>query len=238
MIEYIRIAVASATLLYSSYLDLKKREVEDWVWVIASVIGASANLYFYIASSPPHLYLYGVAVASTAGVVFALYWAGMYGGADAKALTCLAAVHPTVDYGIQFHRITGLTTFTNGMLLSASLPLSLAVYNTYRLARGEKIFAGFETEPTIRKLLACFIGTRVLKSSEKRFWSAVEKWEGGVRRFDFNISIDKMDKAGADDMWITPGIPLLVFFTMGYFLSLTFGDIMAALFHMLGWRPG
>ncbi|MEM4316024.1 MAG: prepilin peptidase, partial [Nitrososphaerota archaeon] len=133
MIEYLRIALASVTLLYTSYLDLKTREVDDHIWVIASVIGAVANLYAFLTLTPSTLYIYGLAVGSTAGVAFALYWLGLYGGADAKALTCLAIIHPTVEYGIQLHRITGLTTFTNGMFLSSSLPLTLGFYNIYRI---------------------------------------------------------------------------------------------------------
>jgi preflagellin peptidase FlaK len=238
MIEYLRIAITSATLLYSSYLDLRTREVDDKVWILPSIVGAALNLYAYITSDPSALIMYGVGVGATAGVAFALYLAGLYGGADAKALTCIAAVHPTTGFGVQLHGITGLTTFTNGMILSASLPISLAIYNLSRIARGERIFRGFESEPWYRRVSACFIGTRVYNSAGRKFWSPVEKRVDGLRKFVFNISIDDMAEAEYDDMWITPGIPLLIFFTGGYFLALAIGDLMAVFFTLQGWRAG
>ncbi|GBC68664.1 hypothetical protein HRbin01_00347 [archaeon HR01] len=237
MLEYLRIAVASATLLYTSYLDLKTREVDDKVWLVAGAFGLLVNLPDLIWK-PADIIPYLLSIGATAGVAFSLYFVGLYGGADAKALTCLSAIHPFSRYGVQLHGIVGLTTFTNGMLLSALLPISLALYNSYRLVRGEEIFEGFESEPGYRKFFALFIGTRVMRSSGKRFWSPVEKRAGGVKRFTFNITIDDMDEAFEDDMWITPGIPLLVFFTAGYLLSLVFGDFMGQIFHFFTRLPG
>jgi len=236
MIEYLRIAITSATLLYSSYLDLKTREVDDKVWLLPSAFGATLNLYTYITTDPAALIFYGVGLAATASVAFTLYLLGLYGGADAKALTCIAAVHPTLPYGLQLHGFTGLTTFTNGMLLSASLPISLAVYNLSRIMRGERIFKGFESESLFRRAMACFVGTRIYNSAGRKFWSPVEKRVDGLRKFVFNLSINDMAEAGENDMWITPGIPLLIFFTAGYFISLTVGDLMAVIFTLLGWN--
>ncbi|MEM1988143.1 MAG: A24 family peptidase C-terminal domain-containing protein, partial [Candidatus Caldarchaeum sp.] len=67
----------------------------------------------------------------------------------------------------------------------------------------------------------------------KVFWSPVEKTVNGVRRFEFKLAIDEIDRVEADDLWITPGIPLLVFFTAGYFINLVFGDLMGRVLYSL-----
>ncbi|MCS6769527.1 MAG: prepilin peptidase [Candidatus Caldarchaeum sp.] len=218
--------LAASTLLYTSYLDVRTREVDDVVWVVAASLGLVLNAFSVYSGGLGELLRYGFAVAVSGAVAFALYFGGLYGGADAKALLTIAVIQPYVYTWPTIHGINALTTLTNGMLLSASLPLSFAAYNLFRLIRGEKIFKGFESERKIRKLAACFIGVRVSKSAGKPFWSPVEKTENGVRKFDFNISIDDIEMVKGNDMWITPGIPLLVFFTAGYFINLLAGDLM------------
>ncbi|MEM2238079.1 MAG: prepilin peptidase [Candidatus Caldarchaeum sp.] len=225
--------ITSATLLYASYLDVKTREVDDKVWVIPSAVGATLNLINFFGSGFETFFSYGLAVGITAAVAFGLYFAGLYGGADAKALITICLVQPFATAQPQLHGFNALTVLTNGMLLSASLPISLGLYNFYRLLKGEKIFEGFEAESRLRKIAACFIGVRVRKSAGKMFWSPVEKTENGVRKFYFKISIEEFDGVHQDDMWITPGIPLLVFFTAGYFFNLFAGDLMGRLLFTL-----
>jgi len=48
-----------------------------------------------------------------------------------------------------------------------------------------------------------------------------------VRKFDFSLMRDDFEtKSGT---WVTPGIPLLVFFTVGFFLLLIYGDLVIGL---------
>ncbi|MEM1945449.1 MAG: prepilin peptidase [Candidatus Caldarchaeum sp.] len=225
--------INTVTLLYASYLDVKTREVDDKVWVIPSAVGATLNLINFFGSGFETFFSYGLAVGVTAAVAFGLYFAGLYGGADAKALITICLVQPYVSVPPQLHGFNALTVLTNGMLLSASLPISFGVYNFYRLLKGDRIFEGFEMESRLRKMAACFIGVRVRKSAGKMFWSPVEKTENGVRKFCFKVSIEGFNGVQQDDMWITPGIPLLVFFTAGYFLNIFAGDLMGRLLYTL-----
>ncbi|MEM1975895.1 MAG: A24 family peptidase C-terminal domain-containing protein [Candidatus Caldarchaeum sp.] len=230
-------AIVSLTLLYSSYLDIRKREVDDIVWIFPSILGLLLNIYTVYVLGLDYLVRYGAAVLVSAGVGFALYYAGLYGGADAKALVTIALVQPFTYTGLQLHGVTALTVLTNGMIFSLSLPLFFAAFNSYRLLRGEKIFSGFDGEKGLRKLAALFLGTRMKKAAGKNFWGVIESVENGVRRFRFNIGIEELEKVDRDDVWVTPGIPLLVFFTAGYFFNLLAGDVMAYLFKSLTPNP-
>ncbi|MEM1942543.1 MAG: prepilin peptidase [Candidatus Caldarchaeum sp.] len=225
--------ITASTLLYASYLDVRKREVDDYVWVVPAILGLLLNSLNIYNSGFEELLRYVVAVVASGAVGYGLYYAGLYGGADGKALLTISLVQPYVYVWPYLHGINALTVLTNGMLLSASLPLSFAVYNLYMLLRGRKIFEGFEAESSLRKMAACFIGVRLSKSAGKVFWSPVEKTVNGVRRFDFKLAIDEIDRVEADDLWITPGIPLLVFFTAGYFVNLVLGDLMGWVLYSL-----
>ncbi len=227
--------ILAATLLYASYLDLKKREVDDKVWLVPSALGIALNSIIFLNGGVEWLIRFALAVGVSWAVAFSLYFGGLYGGADAKALLTIALVQPYVFTPPQLHGLNAITVLTNGVLLSSSLPISFAIINFCRVLKGEKIFEGFESEKLHRKLAACFIGIRVKKSAGKVFWSPIEVYEGGVKRFRFKLSIDEIEGAQGDDMWITPGIPLLVFFTAGYFLNITTGDIIGAL---LLWLTG
>lgn len=220
-------AIASITLLYSSYLDLKKREVEDIVWIVPSALGLALNLYFFYPFGFEQLVRYGLVVLVSTALAFAFYFAGLYGGADAKAITAISIIQPFSTTMPQIHGVTSLTVLSNGMILSISLPLLFGLLNIYRILRGEKIFEGFEAERGHRKFVALFLGTRMRKAAGKNFWGVMEKSEGGVRKFRFNLDIMELERVDRDDVWITPGIPLLIFFTAGYFLNLFAGDFLA-----------
>jgi len=232
-VEPLSILIVVSTLAYSSYLDLKTREVPDKVWLISGGAGVALNLYLMTQPTPSSLVTYGIATGATAAVAFPLYFLGLYGGADAKALVVVAAAHPTVSLGVQTHGFTGLATYTNGILLSALLPLSLAVYNLGKILRGDDLFRGFEKEKRLRRVIACFIGTRSKRSRAMRFWSPMETGDDRDRRFVFHIGIDDLLPAERDDVWITPGIPLLVFFFAGYLVTLGYGDIIGVFLSLL-----
>ena len=41
----VNVIIVLLALLYASYLDLKKREIDDWVWIASVVIGFPIMLY-------------------------------------------------------------------------------------------------------------------------------------------------------------------------------------------------
>ncbi|HIQ29217.1 MAG TPA: A24 family peptidase [Candidatus Caldiarchaeum subterraneum] len=219
--------IASAALLYASYRDFKTREVDDIVWIIPSCLGLLINLYGFYVNGFSNVWIYLIGVAVTGALAFAIYLAGLYGGADAKALLMISLVDPFVPAPYRIHGLMGLTTFTNGMILSASLPILLALWNVRKIISGEKIFNGFEDEPLRRKIAAFFLGTRLADASRKRFWSLIEERKNDKRRFRFSISLDDFTESGYDDAWVTPGIPLIIFFTAGYFVAVFLGDLTA-----------
>ncbi len=223
-------------LLFTSYLDLRKREVEDKVWIAFGALGAVLEAYEILTGVTSAFSLF-VSVGLAALVGFSIFYFGFYGGADAKALMVLAVLVPYFKPNVGIYQIVPLIVLTNGVLLSMTLPVALFLLNISRVVSGQKIFDGFD-ESRLRKLLACFLGYRST-GKPRAFQFPMEKTSqsnnaGSVtarKRFDFSFMQDEFEKTPGT--WVTPGIPLLVFFTFGFLALLTYGDIVIGLISLL-----
>lgn len=226
----VNFATAAVMLLFTSYLDLKSREVPDKVWLIFGGIGVGLQAY-EVAIGETILIQLVIGVGLGALVGMGLFFFGFYGGADGKALLVLGLLIPHFVPKVGIYSITPLMILTNGVLVSVLLPLALLLYNSYMLLSGKSIFEGFN-EPLHRKILAAILGYRQ-NGKPREFQFSMEKditSESGTvvsRKFDFSLMRDDFEtKSGT---WVTPGIPLLVFFTAGFFLLLAYGDLVIGL---------
>jgi preflagellin peptidase FlaK len=218
-----RIVIALIMLGIASYLDLKSREVPDKFWIPFFVIGALLTGFDFVNTPGYDILQLAVAIGLTSALSWAAYFLHLYGGADAKAITTLSLLLPIYNSATTFHSFGALTTFTNSILLSVLLPIFFLLLNLSKIARGEKIFKGFE-DSTTSKIKAVFLGTR--RKQAGRFDYSLEKVIEGKRRF--NISLGKIDEdfATGKDIWVSPGIPLLVFVLLGFIATVSYGDLL------------
>jgi archaeal preflagellin peptidase FlaK len=222
--------IAAVMLLFTSYLDLKKREVPDKVWLIFGGIGVALQAYEVSTGSTVLIQLLiGIGLGALVGM--GLFFFGFYGGADGKALIILGLLVPHFVPKVGIYSIAPLMILTNGVLVSIFLPIALLLYNLSLIARKKPIFQGFK-EPVYRKALASILGYKQT-GKPREFQFSMEKEPtpemaaSGERKFDFTLMRDDFEtKSGT---WVTPGIPLLVFFTAGYFLLLVYGDLVIGL---------
>ncbi|MEM0482467.1 MAG: prepilin peptidase [Nitrososphaerota archaeon] len=223
------------TLFYASYQDLNDRLVDDWVWLSCASITAPVTLYSLLLGSLNPL-LTTISISLTIMLSILFYMAGLYGGADAKALIVIGLASPLSIGGERYHPFTPITILLNGLIISLAIPLTLALINTYRvLIRGEDIFREFKNEKTHRKILAIFLGT-VLKNPEKRkYWAPMEEFSGGWR-FRFTVGIEEFWRPLRPGGWATPSIPLLVPILGGLLLNYALGDLSALFVKLLTLR--
>ena len=155
-----------------------------------------------------------------------LYFFGFYGGADGKALIVVGVLLPVFVPRIGLYSIAPLIVLTNGVLISILLPVAILFFNIFRLIQRQPIFEGF-SEPSYRKAIACFLGYKQI-GKPREFQFSMEKTvpQNGVeiKKFQFSMMQDDFETKG--NTWVTPGIPLLVFFTAGYFVMLIYGDLV------------
>ena len=170
----------------------------------------------------------GISLILATIIGMGLFILGFYGGADGKALIVLGLLVPFFEPRIGIYSIAPLIVLTNGVLLSILLPIGILIFNISRLIRKQPIFEGF-SEPLYRKALACFLGFKQ-STRPHEFQFSMEKQtqeSGGQKKFQFSMMQEDFETKG--NTWVTPGIPLLVFFTAGYFAMLVYGDLVIAL---------
>jgi len=131
-------------------------------------------------------------------------------------------------------------------LLAAATAVYLLLRNIiWNKKTGRRIFGeGLDKEPLGKKILALITGYKVSFSNLKQKWHLypledVEEKEGEFKRKLVVIPKDEERKAIVerlnkavdagkiqDMIWATPGLPMLIFITVGLIIALFFGDII------------
>ncbi len=250
-----RIMLSLSFLLYSSWSDYKTREVSNRVWILYAPVALALILAELLLYEPARLPFLGLSFGITAIIAVLLFYVGGFGGADSKALMCIALALPfSVGTVIPLNplgesplaqNIFPLTVFSNGVLFAAATAVYMFLYNIiWHLRTGKKFFEGTLTQQSLgKKLLVMITGHRVslqrLKdtwhiyplediqetNSIKRTLLTVPKDEG---RTEIVTRLSKAAETRQIDeyVWATPGLPMLIFLTAGLIVALLFGDIV------------
>jgi preflagellin peptidase FlaK len=249
-----RIILCLSFLIYASWSDYKTREVSNKVWVILGPLAlALTGLQFLVYSSQPLQFLttYVLAFAITSALAIAVFYAGGFGGADAKALMCIALALPVYPSNLLpqpagfVSPLFPITIFTNGVLLGA-LSVFYALFRNliWMVRNGGGIFEGLEKASFGRKILALISGYKIKASKlekghmypledvevndagERRrrllTFPKYEEREEIISRITENVKEEKLGGM----VWATPGLPLLIFITAGLIVALAYGDIV------------
>jgi len=249
-----RIVLCLSFLIYAAWCDYKTREVSNKVWVILGPLALALTAFqFLIYSSQPFQFLlsYVLSFAITSGLAIAIFYAGGFGGADAKALMCIALALPVYPGHLLsqpaglFSPLFPLTIFTNSVLLGAfSVFYALFRNLLWKVRNRGGVFDGLETESFGRKIVALFSGYKVKISKLERghmypledvdvneegeakrkllVFPKDEEREEIVSRIVENVKEEKLEGG----VWATPGLPLLIFITAGLIIALAYGDIV------------
>ncbi|ELY98120.1 A24 family peptidase [Natrialba asiatica] len=139
--------LALPVFAWTAVRDIKTRRVSSHVWVPLSLLGAGTLLWEGVlawrAGGTAWIHEFIVPATVSLGLVVPLaylfWWAGGFGGADAKALLVLAVVFPTQPiYAIGSWTTptvpTPIGTFsftilTNAVLVALAIPILLAIRN-------------------------------------------------------------------------------------------------------------
>jgi preflagellin peptidase FlaK len=221
-LDQIRIVLAIAMLGIATASDIKKREINDIIWVVFGAIGAI--LIPFAANLNDELLKIGISMI-VAPIALIIWRFGLFGGADAFALIALAVLAPNLT--LVGGTITPFTVLTNAVILSVVPMFINATRNAIRIARKIDIFEGFN-ETRGRKILAMFIGYR---AANPKFGFSIEQKNG--KRKKLNLSMHHAEHAAfceKKDTWITPGVPYMIFIFAGFVIQLIYGDIIFSLF--------
>jgi preflagellin peptidase FlaK len=244
-------AIACATfLIFGSWSDLKTREVSNKVWAISLPIVAvmtATKIYLSLGL----LLMYVISMAVSIAVSFAVFEIGFFGGADAKAMITLAVAFPLYPEAFQpilgyLHPFFPLIVFTNSYLLSLTSIVYVLVRNVvWKIHTKSSLFEGFEGELFLKKLLVLLSGYKVELSELRKRTHLIpieDVSEDGkiplrkMRVFvpaeeDRNTVLDRLEEYVSrgllpNQLWVTPGLPMLVFIAFGFAVTLVIGDAL------------
>ncbi|MGA8904586.1 MAG: A24 family peptidase C-terminal domain-containing protein [Candidatus Bathyarchaeia archaeon] len=256
--EYMSVSITLVILTVASICDIRTREVPDKVWLIYGPAGLALTVYrTYV--DPSQMLFTALSIGFSILLAFGLVFFGVSGGADAKGLICLsltlplppAILSPLLGYVFPFFPIVVVVT---GYFCTLSVVVWLLAKNLVLLTRLRSgMFKGLEGEPTWKKALAFITGfptsVRQLQSTFYLFpmEKVVDDQDGAHRTFQLysNADVDRepvltefinsMRKVGSPDIvWVSPGLPLLVFILIAVIIVLTVGDpVFGGILHLL-----
>lgn len=224
LLPAVRVCMALAMFAVAAAVDMRKREVDDRLWL--AFAGSAAALYFFdYGNFDPLTALLSAGLG--AGASFALYRTGLFGGADALAIIALAVILPTYDdrfmvTGTAVHPLSTLTLLSNAVILSSAQIAFNVIRNARYWARNGNLFAGME-ETKGRKAIALLLGHR---SSGRGFAFLMESGNGGSRRFDFALkNAEDAPFESRRGVWVMPGMPFLAYMLAGLAATVFAGDL-------------
>jgi preflagellin peptidase FlaK len=257
--DALRTATALLFLFYASWNDYKTREVSNTVWIVFAPLAfvlTFLEIYVYEFSELSlQLSSYGMCFGLTAAFAIILFYSGGFGGADAKALMCLALALPFHPENLikPFFGETSpisqiffpITIFSNSVLLTAATAIYMLLRNIFwRQKTGKKLFERGLGESFGKKLLVLVTGYKIPIDKLKEKWHLypledVENAEDGLKRKLLVLPkdegrdtvVERLSKAVENrkiqnTVWATPGLPMLIFITIGLVTALFFGDII------------
>jgi len=246
-LEGVKIGLSLVLLSYASWHDYRKREVPNEVWMLLAPSGLILTLAQIFIASQGSLITLALSFLTVTGIALALFYLGIFGGADAKALICLSLILPSSPASLRPHLgiispLFSLSIFDNAILASALTTLGILAYNlTWSVKAGEKLFEGLEDESSWKKFLALITGYKVepTKIGKKPHLIPLERLteeeNGRIKRHlrvFINVNEEETDTENLDKfseklngkIWATPSLPFIIFITIGLILTLLLGD--------------
>ena len=241
IIDVLRVLVLGVVLTAASIQDIKTREVDDKIWLFSLPIGVTLTLSDILLNFNMYIiYLTVLSIGFSSALAFAIYYFGLFGGADAKALMCISVISPYPPSVLLspfklLNPIFPLAIFGNAVVMSIGLITFIAVKNiAWKVKHRTSLFEGF-SEPTFKKALALLLGYKVASTKLKdtphvRLMEVLSK--DGTRRFKFFTKVEEYDtlkpsgNISFEWVWVTPAIPLLVFFLAGFICCFLVGDLV------------
>ncbi|MGQ9506932.1 MAG: A24 family peptidase C-terminal domain-containing protein [Candidatus Bathycorpusculaceae bacterium] len=251
-----RTTLTLSFLFYASWSDYKTREVSNSLWILFAPPAFTLAFIELYLSEHSQLFSYGICFGLTSAFAIILFYSGGFGGADAKALMCLALALPFYPDNLLMplsneispiaQKFFPITVFSNSILLAAATAIYMLFHNMFwHKKTGKKLFEDeHEKESFWKKLLVLVTGYKVSIKRFKEKWHLypledLENAESGFKRKlvlvpkdeERNAIVERLAQAVetrkiSDMVWATPGLPMLIFITAGLIITLFFGDIV------------
>jgi preflagellin peptidase FlaK len=201
-------------LLYASVLDIKYREVDSRLWKLIIAIGSLLILADVFLTKNPRLLLPFTIILFIAVVFsFSLDYFGLMGAGDAKLIIGLGAMFPFLPKGNFILPTFFLSVFTNAILLGLLINLWVFVLNIKHL-RDVRHFNEFVRLFGAYKKDANEVGQFEAVLDEGKLFL-------GTKNAEFGRGVRE------GEVWVSYALPFVVFMTIGFLISVSYGDAIA-----------
>jgi preflagellin peptidase FlaK len=259
LLDGLRVFISFIFLVYASWADFKTREVSNKVWAIFGPLALLLTIFQYVLFPQDQdlLLYYILPITITVALSLVLFYAGGFGGADAKALICISLAlpyYPTYPSRLSLSFVLPLfplSVFINSVFLASFSVVYVLLRSLFwKHKNKKKLFEGFEKESFGRKILVFISGHKVgiADLEKKNYLIPLEDFDPSLEEKRKLIAIPRdeerekivsrllearRDGQIEDDVWATPGLPMLVFITAGLIVALVFGDILLTILYSI-----
>lgn len=243
LIDYARTLISLAMLGYGSYRDIRTREVHDMVWIIPGVAGLLIDIYeLYIGDITIRGALFSIGFMVVLSGI--LWYLSLFGEADLIAFVALAVIHPRmplydfIGYAPVFFSFTIIANTAIAGLLMAFYTFAL---NIMENIGGVDLFERYTDVSGFRKLAIMFTGRYKPMASLKGppFEYPLEVKDELIIKPDLfdddeaNKAFNVLHERNLEYVWVSSTLPYIVVLTVGYIISVLFGDVMFTILYML-----
>ncbi|MCD6563583.1 MAG: prepilin peptidase [Thermoproteales archaeon] len=234
-IDIIKTTIILLLFAVASYMDIKKREIDDKVWIIMFILSFPITIYeiivFKIYLSRIWLLIYLISLSMGILFSYGLYKLSLIGGADAKSMIVLSIVE-IPKFGV-YGVLPSLSIFINSILMSLTFMIFIVSRNIFLLLKGVRIFESYENS-LLEKIIAFFTLTPVIKDEIKKnpykYMVAVKRIDKG-KRIDIRIRISSDEVINLSDftgkyIWVSYLMPMILYIMIGYLLYKLIGCII------------
>ncbi len=242
LFDVLRVFFSAVLFIYVSYKDIKTREINDIIWLVFGTLGVIINI-FEIFTGSLDIVTVGITVLITVGFAILTGYLGLFGEADLLAFIVLGLLNPRIP-NLGFDQllfppvIFTLSVITNSILFGALSIFVVLIYNISSITR-VNVFNEYKKINLFEKviLLSTGVNKKIGEIRGPPFEYPLEKVGEDqlvhiVLRPDFsddeeaNNTLKKLNEIGRKRVWISYGLPFLLFLGIGYFATLFLGDII------------
>ena len=231
---------------YSAYSDMRTREVSNLVWA-AYLPLALVILSVKLILDPRLLTLSIISIVTTACLSFLMFYLGLFGGADLKAFICLSIALPTYPFSpklTSINPIFPLTILYTAYFLSLSVVFYVLIKNLNWRRKNREFFKDFGETPSSKKVMVLLTGykTSFAKLQEKVYLYPMEEISKDNSALHRRLKLfvgaeanrdqlvrnlgEHLSENEKEEVWVTPGIPLLLFALIALILNAFAGDVL------------
>jgi len=217
------IAVTLSIFLYAAYEDIKKREVEDKIWIILVILTLPSSLYLIgflkLMLNFIPCFLFGIL----------LYYVFKFGGADAKGIWSLSISLPYSPLSTIFPLMPSfpLSIVFNSIIISISYIFVNLFHNLRKYFKEKRLFE--DNTPTLRKIILFLFAQKLSEEEFKKSKFYIPALKNGKLNIAADIRDFDFEKKEYICEWYEKAQPFLFYVAISIPLTMFIGDLSLGL---------